>query len=383
MVCRDCIPVEWNCSQEVDMKIRFAIIGAGWRAQYYVRIARALPEIFECVGIFCRSEEKAERTAALTAMNCFTSAEALLKQNPEFIVMAVSKQNIPSVVLEWLERGVPVLSETPAALDRVMLERLWTASDQGKNLSVAEQYMHYPENTARMKLIEKGLIGTPYFLYLSKAHEYHAMSMIRSYLQVSTGEGYVIAADSASFPTVQTLTRKERIRDGRIINSTRTAAWIRFGSGKAALYDFDSEQYCSLIRGSGIRVQGVSGEITNEHVRWLDESFSEQEAVLDIRTRTVETESENPNFQRFEEVEEIRFQDEVLYSPPFGLCSLSQDETAIASLLKEMGGYVRGENKVPYPLSHALMDAMMAMDLRKAVESGTRISSEKDDPWLK
>ena len=32
-------------------KIRFAIIGSGWRAMYYVRIVRALPKVFGLCGL--------------------------------------------------------------------------------------------------------------------------------------------------------------------------------------------------------------------------------------------------------------------------------------------------------------------------------------------
>jgi len=38
---------------------------------------------------------------------------------------------------------------------------------------------------------------------------------------------------------------------------------------------------------------------------------------------------------------------------PFDLCSLGEDETAIAILLKKMGDYVRGEGDEPYPLQNA------------------------------
>lgn len=35
-------------------KIRYAIIGSGWRALFYIRIAKALPEQFEVTGILVR-----------------------------------------------------------------------------------------------------------------------------------------------------------------------------------------------------------------------------------------------------------------------------------------------------------------------------------------
>ena len=41
-------------------KYRFVIVGTGWRAMYYVRIARALPDVFELCTMLSRSEEKAE-----------------------------------------------------------------------------------------------------------------------------------------------------------------------------------------------------------------------------------------------------------------------------------------------------------------------------------
>ena len=45
-------------------KIRLAVIGAGWRAHCYIRIANALPELFEKPIVLVRSREKAEALRA-------------------------------------------------------------------------------------------------------------------------------------------------------------------------------------------------------------------------------------------------------------------------------------------------------------------------------
>lgn len=41
--------------------IRYAVIGSGWRAAFYGRIAQKLPEQFELCMLLCRTEEKAAR----------------------------------------------------------------------------------------------------------------------------------------------------------------------------------------------------------------------------------------------------------------------------------------------------------------------------------
>ena len=44
-------------------KYHFIIIGSGWRALYYVRVAKALPEIFSLDAMYCRTQEKADLIA--------------------------------------------------------------------------------------------------------------------------------------------------------------------------------------------------------------------------------------------------------------------------------------------------------------------------------
>lgn len=55
----------------------------------------------------------------------------------------------------------------------------------------------------------------------------------------------------------------------------------------------------------------------------------------------------------------IAFRGEVLYEPPFGLCGLSEDETAIATIMYETGEYACGAGKNPYGFEEALRDAEM------------------------
>lgn len=48
-------------------KLRFIVVGSGWRSLFYWRIAQALPERFERCAMLCRTEEKAEKCTGSTA----------------------------------------------------------------------------------------------------------------------------------------------------------------------------------------------------------------------------------------------------------------------------------------------------------------------------
>ncbi len=231
----------------------------------------------------------------------------------------------------------------------------------------AEQYLRYPENIARRKVIDQNLIGEPYYIYLSLAHEYHGASLMRHFLEIPSETPYTIQAAQWSFPTAETLSRYESILDGRISMKTRTAAMITFENGKACLYDFDSEQYRSPIRSSHVRIQGVRGEIADDTIIWLNEDNHACRESLNTERRIVTTDSTNPNLSRFEEIVSIDFRNETLYEPPFGLCGLSQDETALASLLNDMGKYARDEGSAPYDLKESLQDAEMTLRLKESV----------------
>lgn len=362
-------------------KIRFALIGAGWRAMYYVRIAEALPELFECAGILCRSAEKAERTERNTGVRAVLYEQDVISLNPDFIVVAVSKDRLAEVSLAWLAHGFPVLCETPGSLDLEWLKQLWQAGRQGK-LVTAEQYLRYPEHSARITLLENGLIGDRQYAYLSAAHGYHGMSLIRGYLHLPSDMPYTITAQTVKLPTVRTLTRYEAFHDGSIADTERTLAMIRFDNGAAALYDFDSEQYRSSIRNNLIKVQGTSGELINDTLYRLSDDCRPEQDSLHTETVIAETGDPNPNLSTIREISRITWKGEEIYRPPFGLCRLGQDETAIASLLYDMGAYARDEGEAPYALKDSMQDAVMAIDLAEAVRRNEPVRFDEHVPWF-
>ena len=134
-------------------KLRFVVVGSGWRSLFYWRIAQALPERFELCAMLCRTEEKAEKMHREYGVPVSTSAEQCAALHPDLVVVAVNKASIAAVSTEWLARGFAVLSETPAALEEDALRALWQLHRQGAKLQVAEQYWLYPTLAKRLAAV--------------------------------------------------------------------------------------------------------------------------------------------------------------------------------------------------------------------------------------
>ena len=176
-------------------KYHFIIIGAGWRALYYVRIAKAMPDIFCLDAVYCRTQEKADKIAREYQIHTTTSKEECAAYKPDFAVIAVNKAEICNVAVEWMDRGITVLSETPAALDIEALKKLYGYYKAGKKQVVAEQYREYPSNKAALRLMGSGIIGDVNCMNISLAHEYHGVSLMRAYLGIRPDENFTVSGN--------------------------------------------------------------------------------------------------------------------------------------------------------------------------------------------
>ena len=78
-------------------KIRFAVAGSGWRALFYVRAARRLPDWFELTGVLCHTREKAQAFAREHGVKAVSSLEALLEDAPDFVVTCVRKADMAEI----------------------------------------------------------------------------------------------------------------------------------------------------------------------------------------------------------------------------------------------------------------------------------------------
>ena len=329
-------------------KIRFAVVGSGWRSLFYGRIARALPARFELTALGCRTQEKAARLQADYGLPAVVGEAAVEATGPDFIVSAVDKHSMSRTVRRWLAKGYPVLSETPAALTMEELDALWRLYRAGARVQVAEQYRWYPRYGAVLRLVRSGLLGQPVSAYLSAMHDYHAAGMLRGLLGLGREEARLTGC-TFSVPVTATRTRTEVLTAGEVVLKEQRHVLFEYESGKSAVYDFMSDQYHSLIRPRTLRLRGTRGELDDWEVRYLNEANLPETARIEV-TRDPAT----------GEALRVTFRGETLYTPPFGRCGLPEDETAIAQMLEGMARYIETGVEV-YPMADALEDAYTAL----------------------
>jgi predicted dehydrogenase len=351
---------------------KIAIIGAGWRADFYLRLALMLPERFEIVGWVVRDQTKARAFSVRT----YSSVRDLLaKEQPDYVISAVTWLSSPEVIIELVQAGIPVLSETPPAQDAEALRTLWTAVGSKHLVQVAEQYMRMPMHAARLALTRQGVIGHVSSVQVSSTHGYHAVAMMREFLEAGFGKAK-INASSFSAPLVDPLTRGGWNQDLEPKSANTVLATIDFGEGKSVLYDFTDNQWHNQLRHRRLVIRGSLGEIVdNDCVR-----LAEPTAI---------TKSQFTRYQLGQDLnldghdtEHVSFDGKVVYQNPFIGLRLMDEEIAILSLMLEMSDWVLGSGPEPYPLAEASQDHLISLAIDESLATGNTVTTNIE-AWAK
>ncbi len=336
-------------------KIRFAVIGSGWRSLFYLRIARALPDIFEIACVKVRGEEKKRFIEENYGFPVVMSDEEVFALRPDFCMVAVFKSELDTVSRFYLENGMAVLCETPLTLDMDRLEAFSTFLSGGDyRFMTAEQYYLYPRYSALIKVLDSGIIGNRNFLRMGICHEYHGFSLARRLLG-ENGLFRPVFAKRQDYEIRQTYTRYERFTDGSMKKNHREVVYYETDDGKVMLEDFTPECYRSPIRPVSFNVEGEKGSCRDFVFYYLDECNDVHTVPLVVESRMVEREDVNPVQRNIEVVDRITFNGESVFENRFPGAILSEDEYAIANVLLEMKKVVEGE-KAGYPFVLSRLD---------------------------
>ncbi|UVI30054.1 Gfo/Idh/MocA family protein [Paenibacillus spongiae] len=346
-------------------KIRFGIIGGGWRAEFYLRIAAALPERFEVARMLVRREEKGAALTAQWGIRTVSSMEQFVRERDySFAVVSVSRESCPDYIAELASRGIPVLAETPPAKDLQSLVQLFEAVGAEAKVQVAEQYLYQPMHAARIAVAHSGKLGSVSHVQVSAAHGYHGISLIRRLLGVRY-EDAVIRGERFTAPLMAGPGRGGPPQEESFRDSVQDMATLRFG-GRTALYDFAGDQYFSWVRKNRVLVRGDRGEIADEELRYL----VDYRTPVSMEMRRVET-GHNGNLEGYYH-QGILAGSEWVYRNPFIPARLTDDEIAIATSLANMARYAEGGPSF-YSLAEASQDHYLSLMMAQAVETGETV----------
>ncbi len=317
--------------------VTYGIIGAGWRADFYARIALLCPESFAACGIFIRNPQKRKEFSEKYNLPIFDNLDDLLKTDFDFIVSCVNKESINDTAQMLADKGIPVLTETPVTRD-----------DLSGKIQVAEQFHFMPRNQAYKAIIDSGILGKVRQVQLSCCHDYHAASLIRFFLDIKDEKPH--KTEIRLNDELNRYNSRAGLITPTAVTSGQKIAVLDFGE-KSAVYDFNYEQYFSDIRASRTVIRGTNGEIVNDTVTYLKDglphSFSLKRDCFGI----------GENLDGFS-LRNITGNGDILYANPFAGARLSDEEIAIATCLVKMKEYVNSGEEF-YSVKDAYTDYSM------------------------
>ena len=341
---------------------RFGLIGGGWRAAFFARVAKVLPDKFELCGSWLRNKEKCAEWARLYGGKACCSIKELTELKPDFIVVSVSYNAQTDILEELINYSVPIMMETPLGHDTENLERVkHIVGDKKELVKTAEQYLYWPMYMAWSNIKTQGLLGIIENMNMSALHGYHAVSVMRHFLDVGF-QHCTLHGFRHKYDIAKTGDRSGILFGAEKSSYTRDVVSIVFENGKTVLYDFSGEQYHSLIRTRSMLIQGDRGEINWETVKYLNADNVPVKQQLERFTLGIN--DNNKLCLRY-----ITLGNEVVYTNPYGDARLNDDELAVAAMLEDMGKLFNGMGGKAYSFEDSVRDAEIAAAMTRACEN--------------
>ena len=347
--------------------VPFAVVGAGWRAGFYLRVSQQMSDRLRVTGIFDRDSDLATRVATDWAVPVRSTLAELLADRPEFVVACVPRAAMPALLRELAARSVPVLAETPPAPDLSTLAELGDLAASGARIQVAEQYQFQPLHAARLAVARSGRLGTITQVQLSVAHDYHGIDLLRRYLNVGFGAVTITATRFVS-PLIGGPGRSGPPIEEHTDDSEQVIAWFDF-DGRLGVYDFTMDQYFSWIRAPRLLVRGERGEIQNTTVHSLLDWATP--VTLELTRRDT---GHDGNLEGLYHAG-ITAGDSWVYRNPFVPARLTDDEIAVGTCLVRMAEYVDGGPEF-CSLAEAAWDHELSLRMNEAVSSGRPVRAQ-------
>jgi Oxidoreductase family, NAD-binding Rossmann fold len=349
---------------------KFVLVGHGWRADFFLRIAQQAPQYFECVAAVTRGEAAGLALQKEWGMPTYRSIEDVVANHEiDVVVVCIPRAEAPAVITHLVELGLRVLTETPPAATLDGLLDLWSKVGESGLVCVAEQTPYVPIFAGAQEIVATGAIGEITSAALSWTHDYHAMAVLRGALGIR-GESLKISAISTTEPLLDAANRRQGGFPLEITDHLHTRAFLQSES-KTGLYDFVAGQWYQPLRQRRFLVRGTRGELDERSVVWSGEDGTPMNAQIERRQLGVNGNLEGADFDT------LSWGDRVIYRNRFQGSRLSDDEIAVATCLtlSMQPGRIGG-----YSLADGSQDAYLALSVNAAVANKENVVT-KVQPW--
>ncbi len=309
-----------------------------------------------------RQPARAAEVRAAWGVACYPDVAAMCgAEQLDFVVLAVPWPATPVLAEQCAQLGMAVLCETPPAPDVAGLDLVSSLARGGAPIEIAEQYPFQPLHAARLALQRSGAIGEPSSAYLSVAHGYHAIGLIRRHLGVA-GIAPVVRAVRHESPIEARADLAPGERGAGEATEVRTSAVVDF-DGRIGIYDFADVQYFSDIRTPHVVVRGHAGEIADDELRRAARP-GEPTTVRLVREEGGTDGRLDGHFLRG-----ISAGDRWPYRNPFPGARLDDDEVAVATCLELMGRRAGGGPSF-YGVAQGAQDHYLYLAVQEAARTG-------------
>lgn len=346
--------------------LRFGLVGGGWRAEFFTRVARELPETFQLAGVVQRDFDKAQAFGSKWNVPAFESYAGLKDAGVDFVVVSVKAEAHLAILTELHKLGLPVLCETPAAPDLETMIALWRLVEQGFKLHIAEQYLFQPLHATRLTLIADGALGQVSSTRVSVAHGYHGVSLMRHFLGVGF-EDATIRGKSFAARALEGPSRFGWPESERFVPTEQLLGEFDFGD-RLGLFDFTNVQYRSPVHSMHVVVRGDRGELSDFELRAMP-TYGQPV------TRAI-TRSDSGRYSDLYgySIKSMSCGDKVVWTNPYPGARLMDDEIAIAVAMEKMAG------EGPYPFALGAQDQYLSLLMIEAAKTGETVRSQRQ-PW--
>ena len=354
-------------------EIAVAVIGTGTRCQnVYGPLLTMLPGV-RLAGVWGPRPDRTAAVAAWLHTLAYPSIEDLLNDPAvQALVACVRWSANPEVYRRLAGWDRPMLLETPLAADPAEADTVASALlARSTYTDIAEQYHRRPVELLKRELISRGVFGSvPYAFVDGVGHEYHGISLLRSYLGWPSRLRRVLALQR-DLLLADHITHRNVFFGGERVQH----ALLEFDNDTTAAYHWSWLNYESPIRARRLAgFTGTRGAAWGQEMVALGDPENPQATHYRVERRT-----------RVVEGIEVPAEIAVLagdacitkWHNPYPRLALDDDRLAAAAFLNNIEQAVREPGTAPlYPVEQAAADhaAVGAMHKAMAVESGCWIS---------